>query len=214
MGGETFVLAPGSYGSITIDDRDFQATVTIRSANAADQAKFSAFKITDSSNIALSGLDVGRPMQKHEKDFGRIIAVIDSVNISLDGLKVHGSIDGNTQNDGWGVLVSDSANVRVTDSEFTELHRGAVFQRSTGLSVEGNHFHHIRSDGANFAAVEGVVVKDNRFNDFFYKANDHPDAIQFWTSGTDVRRPTSPLPGTRFFKGGEGRCRASSCATS
>ena len=180
VGGETFVLAPGSYGAITIDDRNFKSTVTIRSADAANQAKFTAFNITDSSNIALSALDVGRPMQKHEKDYGKMVMIMESTNISLDDMTIHGSLDGNTHNDGWGVLVSDSANVRVTGSEFTELHRGAVFQRSTGVTVERNDFHHIRSDGADFAAVTNVLIKDNKFRDLFLKNGDHPDDIILW----------------------------------
>jgi hypothetical protein len=202
VGGETFVLAPGSYGSLEIDDRHFKATVTIRSADAANQARFSAFNITDSSNIALNALDVGRPMQKHEKDYGKMIMVEDSRNISLDDMTIHGSLDRNSHNDGWGLLVSDSVDVRVTGSDFTELHRGAVFQRSSGLTVEGNHFHHLRSDGANFAVVEGVLVKDNRFNDFFFKGKDHPDAIQFWTAGTNRASANIVITGNQIFQGG------------
>jgi hypothetical protein len=201
VGGETFVLAPGSYGSISIDDRHFKATVTIRSADAANQAKFSAFTIDESSNIALSSLDVGRAMQKHEKDYGKMVMVTDSRNISLDDMTIHGSLDRNSHNDGWGMLVSDSANVRVTRSDFTELHRGAVFQRSSRLTVEGNHFHHLRSDGVNFAAVEGVLVKDNRFNDFFFKGRDHPDAIQFWTAGTNRASANITITGNQIFQG-------------
>lgn len=201
VGGETFSLAPGSYGAISLRGRDFTAPITIQSATASNMAKLSGIQITDSSNIALKALDVGRAMTAKEKDLGRMIAVIDAENVSLDGMKVHGTLDGNPGNDGWGMYVTESRNIRVTNSEFTELKRGMVFQRSSQLVVEDNHLHHLRSDGTNFSAVDTVLIKDNRYSDFFMKGGDHPDAIQIWTAGQKRGSSNITITGNQIFQG-------------
>lgn len=201
VGGEVFSLAPGDYGSVSLSGRKFGAAITIQSANASQLAEFDAIDITNSNNVTLKALDVGRAMQAWEGDYGKMVSIWGSNNITMDGMKIHGSLDGNPQNDGWGVVVSDSSHVRITNSEFTELHRGAVFQRSSQLLLEGSNFHNLRSDGANFAQVDTVTIKDNRFSDFYHVAGDHPDGIQFWTSGTTRASANITITGNQIFQG-------------
>lgn len=200
-GGETFVLAAGNYGDIDIRNRHYAAAITIQSASDANLAKFSGITIDGSSNIAIKAVDVGRAMTWQEQDFGKMVSVFDSANVTLDHVRFHGTLDNNPRNDGWGLVVSDSRNVRVTSSDFTELHRGAVFQRSDQLVVEGNSFHNIRSDGADFTSVGNVLVKDNQFRDFYFAPGDHPDAIQFWTEGQTRASSNITITGNQVFQG-------------
>ena len=154
-----------------------------------------------SSNIAIKAVDVGRAMTPREQDFGKMVSVLNSQNVTLDGVKFHGTLNNNPRDDGWGLVVSDSQNVRVTNSDFTELNRGAVFQRSDQLLVEGNNFHNIRSDGADFTAVRSVMLKDNQFRDFYFSPGDHPDAIQFWTQGQTRASSDIVITGNQVFQG-------------
>jgi hypothetical protein len=200
-GGETFVLAAGNYGDIDISNRNFAATVTIQSQSATSLATFSHFDINSSSNIAVKGIDVGRAMTPVEQDFGKMVSLYDARNISLDQIRFHGTLNNNPRDDGWGIVVSDSSNVSVTNSDFTELNRGAVFQRTEQLVVQGNNFHNIRSDGADFTAVDTVLVKDNQFRDFYFVPGDHPDAIQFWTQGQTRASANITITGNQVFQG-------------
>ncbi|PND70702.1 calcium-binding protein, partial [Escherichia coli] len=52
---------------------------------------------------------------------------------------------------------------------------------SVGVTVRGNYFHDLRSDGVRGGGVSDIVVSDNLFTNFRPAFGDHPDAIQFWT---------------------------------
>jgi hypothetical protein len=56
-----------------------------------------------------------------------------------------------------------------------------VFERSQDVALTGSRFHRMRSDGANFASVQQVLVDRNRFSSFHPVGTDHADAIQFFT---------------------------------
>lgn len=200
VGGETFILAAGNYGDVSISGRNFANTITFQSQNTASMASFTRFDITSSSNITLNSVDIGRTLPA-ASEAERMSSIWGSSNISFNGVKVHGSLDGNPRNDGWGILVSDSANVSIKASDFTELYRGAVFQRSTNVTVEANSFHDIRSDGVDFTAVSNVLIKNNMFRDFYFFGGDHPDAIQFWTSGQTRGSSNITISGNQIFQG-------------
>ena len=56
------------------------------------------------------------------------------------------------------------------------------------MKIIGNEIHGLRSDGLNFAQVEGVVIEENKIHDFnrSLKSADHADMIQFWTNQTNA----------------------------
>lgn len=200
VGGETFVLAPGNYGAVSFNGRNFSSQVTIQSQSPG-LAKMTEIKVLDSSNIALKGLDVGRAMTPAEQDFGKMVSVYSSRNITLDSVSLHGSLDNNPKNDGWGLYVTDSSGFNISNSNLTELSRGMVIQRSSGVTVAANHFSNMRSDGSNFAAVDTVTIKDNHFTNFHPVAGDHPDAIQFWTTGQTKGSANITITGNQIIQG-------------
>jgi Ca2+-binding RTX toxin-like protein len=204
-GGETFLLAPGDYGAVKLDELEFDRTVTIRSADPLNMARLTGLDIRGSENIRIVGLSIGRAMTPREQDHGRIVSVRDSEDIEFEGLRIHGSLDGDPRNDGYGIYVGDSERVSVRGSTFTELARGAVFSDSSNLVLEGNSFDTLRTDGLNFAEVTDVLIKDNRFTNFFPKRDDHSDAIQFFTHGTKRASFDITITGNQIFVGhGEG----------
>lgn len=201
QGGETFVLAPGNYGHLRIDDLEFDRAVTIRSADPMNLAKFSGLEIRDSENISFVGLELGRAMTKKEVGRGKIVSVFDSESIAFDGLSIHGNGDGDPRNDGYGFYAIDSESVSLRNSNFTDLARGAVFDSTSNVVVEGNSFRTLRTDGLNFTSVDDVLIKNNQFRDFHIKAGDHADAIQFWTTGQTRGSSNIVITGNQMFEG-------------
>ncbi|WP_309604029.1 right-handed parallel beta-helix repeat-containing protein, partial [Phenylobacterium sp.] len=52
------------------------------------------------------------------------------------------------------------------------------------VMLSGNKLHNIQSDGMHGGGTSNITITGNTFTDFAPKAGDHPDAIQFWTTGT------------------------------
>jgi uncharacterized coiled-coil protein SlyX len=84
----------------------------------------------------------------------------------------------------YGVSVRGGADVTVEGSTFKNLGRGMAIGGVNKVRVLGNTVSDMRSDGFDFAAVTDVKILDNRLRNFFPVSTDHPDAIQFFTSGT------------------------------
>ncbi len=185
-GGETILLAPGDYGQVTISRKSFTDTVTIKSANAANDAVLTGLRIADSSGIVFNDIDIHRVLAPGEADFVQATYVSRSSRIGFIGVDFTGSLDNNAWNDGVGLRVSYSNDVRVVDSTFEQLNNAAVFDHDTGLIVVGNSVAAVR-EGFDFAAVHDVVIAQNKFTAFQpnWQKSDHSDAIQFWNSGVD-----------------------------
>ncbi|QHL90113.1 hypothetical protein GVO57_03785 [Sphingomonas changnyeongensis] len=182
-GGETLRLAPGAYGQIAIAGRVFPAAVTLQSRDAARPARLNGVAVSASANLVFRQLDIGRALAPGEPDFTQLSTVTDSRAVRFDRIFFHGSRDGTPANDAWGLYVVGSSGIEIAGSRFEELMRAYIFDRSSDIAVIGNSFRLIRSDAGDFAAVDRVVVRGNSYRDFMPRADDHPDAIQFWTNG-------------------------------
>lgn len=191
-GGETFVLAAGDYGDLTLYAQNFASNITIKSASSGNPAHFNTVSVLSSSNITLQGLDIGHALSSSEQDYSPMARVSDASNIVFNGVTVHGSLDNDPGNDGRGIQVANSSGITVTNSEFTQLSTGIVFNGSSNITVKNNNVHGMRSDGMDFASTSQVLIDGNSFRDFSPAEGDHPDAIQFWnkTGSSSVRDVT------------------------
>lgn len=182
-GGETLLLEPGAYGDLSIVNRQFPRPLVIQSRDPAQPARFANTWLSHAGNITFRGLVLGRPLAAGEPEWTQLTTVGDSSNIRFENVRFEGSLDGNPANDGWGLYVVRVAGLTVTGGRFEEFHRAYVIEQSRDIEVSNNVFEKIRSDGGDFAAVENVIVRGNRYSNFMPKEGDHPDAIQFWTNG-------------------------------
>lgn len=180
-GGEVLRLAPGSFGTLRLGQRVFQQPVVITSDNAKRPATIERLVLNGVSKLTFRDLEIGGPLKSAEFEYSKMAEVRQCADVRFERVFFHGSLDGNAANDGWGLYFGDCRNVAVVDSRFEELMRGAVFERSQDVALTGSRFHRMRSDGANFASVQQVLVDRNRFSSFHPIGNDHADAIQFWT---------------------------------
>jgi parallel beta-helix repeat protein len=179
-GGDTILLAPGSYGAISLYNVHTDGVVTIQSADSAHLAVASSLTLNNSSGLAFSGLDVALA------DAGNAVTVMSSSNITLSGLKVHGTTG---VDQGLGAMVRDSTGVTISGSDFTQIGSGIGHLNSNTIAFSNNTFHDLQTDGVFGGGSSHVVIAGNHFTDFHPQLGDHPDAIQFWGA-------TSGAPGT------------------
>ena len=176
--GDTILLAPGAY-AVSISGVA-AAGVTIASANLADRAVVTSLNVTGSSGLTFTDLEFVAPTTAADYVF----RVSSSQDIAFRRLDVHGSLDGNPQNDVAGFLLRSSSNITIRESEFHELSRAINHLGVDQLTVSGNLFHDLRSDGVLGGGSNWVTITDNRFQDFYPVEGDHADAVQFWTTNT------------------------------
>jgi hypothetical protein len=183
VGGDRIVVADGSYGRLSISNRNYDAAVTIVAANPGTGAHFDGLSISGSSNLTLVGFDVGRALNAGEPNYTQLNTVANSTNVKLSQMTIHGSVDGDPTNDGMGLMVRTSSGFSIADSTLTDLYRGIVVQGSTNTTIQDNAITRMQSDGIISIANDGLSIQGNQISDFRPVLGDHADAIQFWNTG-------------------------------
>jgi uncharacterized coiled-coil protein SlyX len=202
--GDELRLAPGTYAGFTTKNVkvwDRARPIVVTSADPARPAVLTDFILREAQGLVFR--DVALNTTKTEtRTYGFIVG--DSKTVGFERVKVHGSLDGNPANDPIGLQLRTVEDVWVRDSEFTELNRGLNIGGATKVRVSGNLFHQLRSDGVDFAQVSDVQVVGNRFRNIYRDPLDHPDAIQFWTSGTTGAGSSDVLIAQNIIERGDG----------
>jgi Ca2+-binding RTX toxin-like protein len=197
-GGETIRLATGNYGNFRMGD--FAPNLTIEAAPDAN-VQFSRLAMWRTEDLTIRNITIGSGRGPGEPVWVRQAEFFQVKGLLVDGVKMHGSLDNNPQNDSWGLFVRDSSGITVQNSEFTELSRGAMFERSQDIQVKKNLFHKLETDGANFSGVRNVFIEENHFTDFYPFYESHPDAIQFWTNGQKISNENIAIRGNVLLQG-------------
>lgn len=204
-GGDVIQLAPGVYSGMSFKVAPtFQTNVTITSADPDHQAVLTDFTLSGAKGLTFTNLEF-KALDHPDliANDGSFVAFkfYNSSNLTFDKISVHGSLDGNSQNDVSGISVRGSNNITIMNSEFQQLERGVAIGQSTNIKITNNTVHDLRSDGFDFAEVKKVIVSDNTFRDFTPLKDDHPDAIQFWTTGTKTASTDINISGNVILKG-------------
>jgi Ca2+-binding RTX toxin-like protein len=195
--GDVIKLAAGDYAGFNVSNLNFTGVgVTITSADLTHQAKMHGFSVETSSGMTFQGLELVA-----SSSVATNYQVLKSSNITLDHLNIHGTLDGNPQNDTGGLLVRESKNVVVSNSEFQQLQYGLAHVDDSGLTVKGNQFHDIRMDAVRGGGTSHITIANNYFTNFYPKAGDHGDAIQFWTSNTSTSATDINVTGNVIVRG-------------
>jgi len=191
--GDRVLLAPGTY-DVLLMERDFGG-VTLKSANPANPARFPALKIYGGRGITIEDVVLDYTYAPGDNKIRTGVSEIKwGRDITLRRVLFDGDVAVGTGNTGegfgasFGLTLREAENVLIEDSEFYQWYRGIVVSHSRGFTLRGTEFHGMRSDGADFAAVENVLIENNHFHDFQRHADskDHPDMIQFWTNSTNT----------------------------
>ena len=179
--GDTILLAAGTYSPISLNNLHYDGVVTIQSADSSHQAVLTGLTLKGSSGLAFNSMNMTTAA-------GTAVTVVSSSSIAFSGLTVYGTTG---VDQGVGFLVRSSSGVSVTGSDFSRIGSGVGHIEDNGLTVSGNTFHNLKTDGVYGGGSSHVVVSDNSFTDFHPAPGDHPDAIQFWggshgTHGSDI----------------------------
>ena len=204
-GGRAIFLQPGDYGDLLLQDQHhpfvkFAEPVIIKSADPQNLATFKSVRLIGVENLSFVSIrfdyvsENGAPVWTRPNEIiggSKDITIEDSVFDGDVARGVSGVADG--YGAGFGLFVAESTNITIQNNKFFNWNRAAVFTGVTGLKVLKNDVFNNRSDGLNFANVNDVLIEGNHIHDFITApgSDDHPDMIQFWTSGTT--RPSTNI---------------------
>lgn len=182
QGGETFVLAPGSYGDLSIAGRRFAETLVLRAADPSRPPRFSSVRITRSANITLEGLDiVFGPSAAPLSDAAVFVAHAEAIR--LVGLAVASAPNGVAGDDAQGVRILSSRKVTLSDARIEETYRGALVFESDAVVIRGCIILGSGADGIAARGAQDFLVEGNIIGDFrpVNAAAIHPDGVQLWS---------------------------------
>lgn len=176
--GDVVLVASGSYPVIKLDHFvKAEPGVTIK-PKAGAKAVLAGVAMDGSQGLHLSGFEVA--ISDAKLQYG--ITIYGSERIRLDRLTVHRADGAKGEQGGVGAFIRKSSDVAVTSSEFYNLGVGVSFLDDSKVAVTHSRFHDLQTDGVDFAGVVDSAADGNSFTDFYPKAGDHPDAIQFWST--------------------------------
>lgn len=183
-GGDTVVLAAGTYKQLWVDNKVSTSPITFKSESTTNPAVISYLRAINSDGVAFEGLKVGRQVVTGvDLDSTNMSLVQGSKNVSFSGMKFF-TTGADDRYLARGIMFRDSSNISVTNSDFSHMATGILTMTSTDISITNNKFHDLRVDGLEFTAVKKVLIDNNDFRDFRSAYDAHADAIQFWTNGT------------------------------
>lgn len=213
-GGETILLPKGDYGALTLNATSpfpvqFSAPVTITSADPAHPARFSKLALNKVRNLHFDNVLFKYTFKPADKPYTQDFLIMQSRDIAIRGSWFEGDVARGVgpEADGYGFAyglgIRVSSGIVIEDCTFHTFAGAMQINQSENVTLRGNEIYGLRVDGMQFAAVQSVLVEGNYIHDFRIspKVNDHPDMIQFWTSGTKVPSRNITIRGNVFNSG-------------
>lgn len=173
--GDTIYLAPGTYAPIAIKSGDLGISIT--SLDPDDPAILTGLNMRNASGIAFSNLKMEAAAGTHN-----IFSVFGATNVSFDSIEVYGPDNLGSGQEVSPFIIRESTHVSVTNSEFHHVQHGVQLLDVEYVTVDGNSFHDIRTDGVRGGGVSNSQISNNHFTDFYPAEGDHPDGIQLWST--------------------------------
>ena len=198
--GDEIRLAPGRYDSVVLQSATPTGNVTITSADPYNPANFSGLIVTGASNLTFSNIKMTVPDNSYTWYH---FQVLNSSNIKI----VNSVFDGpgmTPVQETSGLIVRNSSNVTIDSSEFKNLVWGVHFFDNKGITVTNSLFHDIRQDGIRGGANSQVTYSYNFFTNFHPTADEHADAMQFWTTNTTAAMSDITVIGNVVVRGANG----------
>ena len=108
-GGEVIRLASGNYGDLSLSNKSFGGTVTIRSADGAGGGVFHSITINTVDFISFDTITVERPLEAGEPNYIYAVFISNSSNVAISNSEIFGSVDEDYENDPNGNLPQSDA---------------------------------------------------------------------------------------------------------
>ena len=199
--GTVLQLTGDDYGALILTDLNGAdgAPITLRSADPAHPAQFSAMHLRGVSHLVLQGLSFDYRFSPEDAANFRPFDITGAQDITLTGNLFDGDVatgvsaEDDDKPTGFGLALRGVTKAMLDGNEIRNFYRGLIFSESTDVTVRGNDVHDIRMDGMDFAQMDRVLIEGNHIHDFkrVLASTDHADMIQFWTNGT--KTPSSDI---------------------
>ena len=185
--GETIIkLRVGDYYKVNIDGINPAAKVTVTSFDLVHKTEIDIMFVKNSSNLTFRDLYFHH-VEPTNVATGPQVNVFNSRNISFIHNEFAGNVDNVNTNDASGIQVKSSSRVSILDNKFHDLTFASLMSNSDNLVIAGNDIKKVR-EGFDFTGVDNVTIDRNIFSKFQPLLTgprpDHPDGIQFWTTGS------------------------------
>jgi len=180
--GDTILLAPGDYGTLTVNDKNFAPALTLRAADKSNPPRFTSVKALNGSGLHFDGFRVA---------YGATAAPLTTYAVEINGVddfvfagsEIYSAQDDVRTNDGYGIFVRNSDNVLIEQNFIHDVFRGvAIFEVGEGI-VRENLITKAGSDGIVGRGLVNVTIEANIMKDFnvIDPVAHHPDGIQIWS---------------------------------
>ena len=174
--GDTIFLAPGTYEPLTVRNLG-DLGITIASADPDNPAVLTGVVMSDVGDVRFSNLIMSAGVGENNA-----FRFESTHALTFSGIVVHGPDNVGSGEEVSPLLIRSSTDITVVDSEFYNAFHALKLLDVDGIIISGNEFHDIRCDGIRGGGVSNAVVSGNFFTNFYPIGNDHPDAIQFWST--------------------------------
>ncbi len=226
-GGERIELAPGHYGSVTLNGQRFDTEVTLASADPESPATFETLRIRNSAGLRLEEIDVV-PQTVRAAPWDPLVWLEISERVTLADMEVAGKIPDATDgaaptavgvtasfNDpvigygyGLGMRIIDNSELVLDGVEVSGLSTGIVISKTDDVRVSNAHIHNMRSDGIQIGNSADVVIEDSLFHSFrsFTAPSnpamfDHADMVQVFAATAPGAVDGLTMRGNVFLQG-------------
>jgi len=206
QGGDTIRLAAGNYGELDVDGKNFNADVTITSADPNNPATLGRVHVENSSNVVFDRLQ----FEFSTNTIGKTVILFrtdDASNITLSNSLIQGAQDSGGFGLGVGVGIGGgSENVVILNNEITSVHYGIATGGATGTQVVGNEIHNFSADGIQMISVKDMLIEGNFMHTALKPPSSgvHQDFIQLFsransniTEGLTIRNNILDVAGER-----------------
>ncbi len=201
-GGETFILEGGNYGALKISNI-FEKPVTIRSANPGSPACFTELRLQGAGNIVLDGLIFDYEYSPGDKDSTTRFTIYSSRNVTISNSLFDGGYKSGVGH-GRGLRLKDNVSITLSQNTFRRWWKGLTGGHGNDITIRGNTFYDIRSDGMAMGAVDGLIIEGNHLHNFrgIRGGKDHRDMLQIMRASN--RRSTDIVIRNNIFDMGAG----------
>lgn len=188
-GGGT-ILLDGNGGPFSMSVRNYrpEGAVVITSLNDAQPAKLITAEMTNTSNVALVGLEIPGTGS------GPAVRISTSDTIGLIGNTMYSDADGyvtetnGAERGGGAALVRNSSDIVIAGNTASNMFHAFGVLETTGLQFLDNELWGIQGDGFRVGGLQDSVISGNYMHDFYGTSQslNHSDMIQLWGSNTEM----------------------------
>ncbi len=199
-GGETIVLAAGSYGDLALSRFQFTEQVTIKGGT------FNSIALVGVKGLTFDDSTVNLPPTMTSNAGTQAIRVSNSSNIAITDAKITGglAINGVAQDAtildasrnviglpaGVGIYVAFSKGVTISGSDISLFNKGILMAGSSEVNIANNEIHDLRTTPISGSVTANLTITGNHtYNSTPWSyggAGDHGDRIHIWTDTTAI----------------------------